>query len=151
MGVLAFPLLGEVFSAMRGNGAYRNQHPIVVSTVAAPDDQHFIMHCTRTPRCYTLTTPLKPRVLGSAAYNIAKVADGTALAGIEATPKIWDLAAALLILEEAGGVYAPLDDQPKLFPLVGVAQDYGRRSMPLMAAVSVGVWDEVFEGVRRKG
>ena len=132
VGVLTFPHMRETFAAMRGQGATRNQHPIAVSDVPAPDDEHFIMYCTRTPRRYTVTTPLKLRILGSAAYHIAKVADGTALAVIEATPKVWDLAAALLILEEAGVVYAPRDTQPKQFPLQTTHRAYARRTMPLL-------------------
>ena len=42
------------------------------------------MKCTRTDRLYQMRTPLKSRIMGSAAYHICKVADGTALAGVDA-------------------------------------------------------------------
>ena len=53
------------------------------------------------------------------------------LAALEATPKIWDLAAVWLILEELGCVIRPLADHP--FPMTPGAP-LGEASYPLMAA-----------------
>ena len=43
------------------------------------------------------------RMTGSAALNICRVADGSADAFFEFGPYIWDVAAAAVILKEAGG------------------------------------------------
>ena len=70
-------------------------------------------------------------MIGVASYNILLVAAGAALGGVEATPKIWDIAAAWVILQAAGGVYVPLEPEP-IFPLT-VGQDYGSRPFPCLA------------------
>ena len=57
---------------------------------------------------------LKARILGAAAYHLAKVADGTGLASVEATPKIWDLAAVDVIVREAGGFVTELDGRANM-------------------------------------
>lgn len=131
-GVVNFPLLGEIFTATLGGGALRNGEPIRVSA-APPDDEQLIMECTRTRKRWRFDLPLKSRVLGSAAYNVCKVADGTALACSEATPKIWDLAAAGLVLAEAGGVLGGHHGET-LLPLPAERLDYRDRPLPLLAA-----------------
>lgn len=133
VGVLAFPLLHEVFSGSIGFGATRNSSPIQSTTIQAPESEYLISTCTRTSQHYRLDTPLKVRNLGSAAYHLAKVADGSVLAGVESTPKIWDLAGAAVIVAEAGGVLTKIDGSP-LFPVAEERLDYKTRSMPVMAA-----------------
>lgn len=136
VGVLQFPLLRATYSAVYRGGAWLNGAPIRCATLETPDDEHFLMCCTRTPRRYQLRTPLKPRILGSAAYHIATVADGSAVAGIEATPKLWDLAAALLILREAGGIHRRLDDGGSVFPIAANPTDYANEAFPLLLAAN---------------
>ncbi|MCC6456472.1 MAG: inositol monophosphatase [Caldilineaceae bacterium] len=147
LGLLDFPLLHEVYEASYQRGAILNGRALATAADSYTTDQHFLMLCTRTPRRYTIDTPLKPRILGSAAYHIASVANGSALAGIEATPKLWDLAAALLILKEAGGGYQRLDNQQAVFPLAPVVASYEKRSFPLLTAANDKILDEVRKGV----
>ncbi len=146
VGVLGFPMLHEVYSATLRGRAFRNHEPITTDPNALPDDQQFLMQCTRTSRHYTIHTPLKPRILGSAAYHIASVAGGSALAAVEATPKVWDLAAAYLILLEAGGVMRSLN-QATLFPLDPSPRDYKNIAMPILAAANVACLQQVFNGI----
>jgi len=119
-----------------------------------PDNQHFITLCTRTLSRYQVDTPLKPRILGSTAYHLAAVANGSTLASVESTPKLWDIAAALLILTEANGCYQPLNDSPTIFPLVANAnsgsQDYERTSFPLLAAANQSVMDNLLKTITRR-
>lgn len=69
-------------------------------------------------------------MLGVATYNLLTVAMGTALAGVEATPKIWDIAAVWAIVQAAGGVWTPLEPEP-IFPLQP-GKDYSQRSYPTL-------------------
>jgi len=134
VGVVHFPALEEVFAATVGGGATCNGVAIhtLPDTTVLGDDQVF-MECTRTRRLFSVNLPFKNRILGSAAYHLCKVAQGCALGGIEGTPKVWDIGAAALILQEAGGVLQRLEpDTPPIFPLEGVAGEYGARSMPLV-------------------
>jgi myo-inositol-1(or 4)-monophosphatase len=76
--------------------------------------------------------------MGSAAYHICKVADGTAVAGVETTPKVWDLAAAYLIVTEAGGVITAIDGDP-IFPLPPDRRDYKERSITTLSAANAAM------------
>ncbi len=89
---------------------------------------------------------LKDRMLGSAAYHLCKVADGTALAGVESAPKVWDLAAATLILEEAGGQFMTVDRQ-RVFPLPPTLKDYCDLTYPVVAAASTATINELLDGI----
>ena len=56
--------------------------------------------------------PVKIRLLGVASLNLVSVAMGQTIAALEATPKIWDLAAAWLILQELQCSICWLDRDP---------------------------------------
>jgi len=143
VGVLSFVSLREQFSVSYGGGAWSNGKSIHTATAQKTDDQHFIMLCTRTPRRYRINSPLKPRIYGSAAYHLAAVASGSALAGIEATPKLWDIAAALLLVTEAGGTYRCLDQRSTIFPLPAESTNYLNETFPLITAANQSVLHEV--------
>ncbi|NJN29306.1 MAG: inositol monophosphatase [Synechococcales cyanobacterium RM1_1_8] len=66
--------------------------------------------------------PCKIRMLGVATYNLLTVALGSSLGGVEATPKVWDIAATWPIVQAAGGHWQGLSPGP-IFPLQ-VGQDY---------------------------
>lgn len=142
VGVVHFPLLQETYAAMAGLGATRNGEAIRSATDTQADDQQLIMQCTRTVEQYRVRTPLKARTLGSAAYHMCKVADGTALAGIETTPKLWDLAAVAVILRECGARLSLTDGDP-IFPIPPVRQDYGEQSITSMAAANQAIYTEL--------
>lgn len=59
---------------------------------------------------------LNPRVMGSTALDLAIVAEGVAAASLAVIPKVWDVAAGILLVEEAGGAVTSLDEAP-LFPV----------------------------------
>ena len=67
-------------------------------------------------------------MLGVATYNFLAVAAGASLGGVEATPKIWDVAAVWAIVHAAGGSWYSLRSEPT-FPAV-VGRDYGSYPMP---------------------
>ena len=65
-----------------------------------------------------------------ASYNFLTVAAGAVLGGVEATPKIWDIAGSWVIIKAAGGVWVPLESEA-IFPLE-VGKNYGSRSYPTL-------------------
>jgi myo-inositol-1(or 4)-monophosphatase len=75
--------------------------------------------------------PGKIRLLGVASLNLVSVAMGQTVAALEATPKIWDLAAAWLVLSE---LRCPLrwllQDPALLVP----GDDLARADYPVLAA-----------------
>lgn len=149
VGVLDFPLLGEQYQAMLGGGATRGIERLATSSLAAPDDEQFLMKCTRTDRLYRLATPLKSRIMGSAAYHICKVADGTALAGIEASPKVWDLAAAWLIVKEAGGAILTASGEA-IFPLAAEGRDYRTHAYITFTAANAAIMQHLMVAMQER-
>ncbi|MEH2294993.1 inositol monophosphatase family protein [Nostoc sp.] len=109
-------------------GAFLNHHPIHTS-VDNPSNNHFFNLCSRSTAVIQNGFPCKIRMLGVASYNFLMVATGATLGGIEATPKVWDLAGAWVIVQAAGGVWRSLKSEP--FPLSS-GEDYSDRSFPTL-------------------
>ncbi len=146
VGVVDFPLVQEQFAAVAGAGAWRSGAAIHTYTGDTIGDEQLLMKCTRTDRFLQINTKLKVRICGSAAYHLCKVADGTALAGIEATPKLWDFAAAWLIMIEAGGVMTDWQQRP-LFPLPAISQEYGAAPTPVFVAANPAIMQQLLDSV----
>ena len=149
VGVLHYPMLHETLTGAAGLGSKRNGSPIQSADTQLPDDESFVMLCTRSQRRYDLRSPLKPRIMGCASYHLAKLADGSALADLEATPKIWDLAAAQVILTEAGGILALQQGGP-VFPVPPSRLDYRRHSLPIVAAANDAMYEHIREAMRER-
>ncbi|MCS6844082.1 MAG: hypothetical protein NZ528_07145 [Caldilineales bacterium] len=145
--VLDFPALGHRFAAARGQGAWFQGRRL--QTPPAPDlhGNLFIALDSRAPRLLDVRLRLKPRVLGSAAYDLAAVGAGMAAASIQLTPKVWDLAGAWLVAEEAGAAVGTLLSGVEVFPLrPGV--DYGIAIFPLLFAADPTAWRQVRQATR---
>jgi myo-inositol-1(or 4)-monophosphatase len=134
MSVQYFPLLDELYTAKRDQGAWLNGNPIHTCPPDPGQPFGFFACCSRTHRRYSIDIPYKPRILGSAAYSFCLLARGAALIGLEVTPKIWDIAGAWLLVQEAGGVIQPLEGSAP-FPLA-VGQDYSQSNFPTFAAAT---------------
>lgn len=127
VGVIHAPLLGEVYHAIRGRGAFRNDQPIRVSEVKDPsaallatgfpfktgkgDPETYFRLVTEF-----LRTTHGVRRAGSAALDLAYVACGRVEAFFEIGLSPWDIAAGMLLVTEAGGRVAgwPGDSSPPL-------------------------------------
>ncbi len=143
--VAYFPLLEEVYVAIQHSGATRNGVPIHTSEADPTHNTAFALVCSRSLHRYRLRWRWKLRILGSAGYEMAMVARGVAIAALESTPKIWDLAAPMLLVSEAGGYWKTLEDTAP-FPLQA-GLDYGKRDFPLLAAASPSLWHTLREGI----
>jgi myo-inositol-1(or 4)-monophosphatase len=138
-GFVYFPQLQQTYhgywfgdSGLKGpTGAYRNRHPIHTSA-DNPSQNHLFTLCARSTDVLKQPFPCKIRLFGVASYNLLMVACGAALGGVEATPKIWDIAAGWAIVQAAGGVFVSLEPQP-IFPL-RIGEDYGSRPFPCLVA-----------------
>jgi myo-inositol-1(or 4)-monophosphatase len=131
---LYFPLIDELYTAGRGQGACLNGKPIAVSSPQSGARLAFFACCSRTHQRYQVSVPYKTRILGSAAYNLCAVARGAAVLSFEAAPKVWDIAGGSLLVEEAGGTVAALHGEPA-FPLIA-GTDYGLLDLPTLAAAT---------------
>ncbi|MFE4105137.1 inositol monophosphatase family protein [Almyronema epifaneia] len=112
-------------------GAFLNHQPVRVSE-AEPSGNQFFSLCARSTGVLQQPFPCKIRMLGVATYNLLTVAAGIALGGVEATPKIWDIAAVWAIVQAAGGQWIALEPAP-IFPLQP-GQNYQNRAFPTLVA-----------------
>jgi myo-inositol-1(or 4)-monophosphatase len=112
-------------------GAYLNHTPIHTSG-DSPSKNHLFNLCARSTDVLKAPFPCKVRIIGVASYNLLLVACGAALGGVEATPRVWDIAGVWSILQAAGGVYVSLTPE-SMFPLK-VGQDYGSIPFPCLVA-----------------
>ena len=120
----------ELFTATQGGGAFLNQRPMHVSSAQEPSQA---ILATGFPLNFDLSGHSlarfaqriqafkKVRMLGSAALSLAYVACGRADAYIEESIMIWDVAAGLLLVTEAGGFASGQESQQKAYALNVVA------------------------------
>jgi myo-inositol-1(or 4)-monophosphatase len=122
LGVVYDPIGEELFTAERGQGARLNGRPIQISTRGALMDALF---CTGFPYSIRddrgaqvkvfeafLTRARAVRRLGSAALDLCYVAAGRFDGFWEQELHAWDMAAGVLIVEEAGGRVTRYDATP---------------------------------------
>lgn len=113
MGAVYNPYTDELFFAARGKGATLNEKPIHVQQAASPAEvvaavgtmpyrKEFADELFRVMRRLYLEC-IDVRRSGSAALDLCYVAAGRVGLYCESGLKVWDYAAASLILEEAGG------------------------------------------------
>ena len=112
VGVVYDPITNELFSAERGRGAHLNGTPIHASATRSLEHTVFGMEWGRAlktrKRSARVFLPLLLRVMtgrtfGSAALSFCHVAAGRTDAHVHLSLSPWDVAAAALIVEEAGG------------------------------------------------
>lgn len=119
-GGIVLPMQGDLFLAERGQGATRNGQPIRVSpsdTLMASrlelDVSHQGHRAAVVQRFGGLIEAFgQVRVAGAATVGLAAVACGEADAYLHVGLKLWDHAAGVLMIEEAGGTVTRLDGSP---------------------------------------
>jgi len=110
-------------------GAFLNHQPIH-SSQEQPSPNHFFNICARSIAVLQNPIPCKIRMLGVATYNLLTVAAGWSLGGVEATPKIWDIAAVWVVTQAAGATWTTIAPDP-IFPL-NPGVDYSQRPYPTL-------------------
>jgi myo-inositol-1(or 4)-monophosphatase len=118
IGIVHAPALGETYAAVRGAGAFLNGKAIAVSKRAAFGEGARIAapaFVAERLRQAGLVFDLQPRI-SSLALRIINVASGALDAGYASGhANDWDIAAADLILEEAGGRLTSLDGREIIY------------------------------------
>lgn len=110
VGIMSFPALGQRWYARRGGGAWCNERPIRVSGVGELADAQLLCYSYQEMRDspYSrafeslLATVRRDRALGSV-WADGLVSDGSADAAVEIDVDPWDVAASMVVVEEAGG------------------------------------------------
>ena len=119
-GVVAVPRQHEVFCAFRGEGAFLNDSPIhtdesedtsrTLALLVPPHRHHEMLdgYIVRMRRFYEIISDV--RSIGSAALSLCYVACGRASMYYETALHIYDCAAGIVIVREAGGMVTLLSD-----------------------------------------
>ena len=134
LAVLDVPPLRQRIVAIRGQGAWRNGKPLQPPSLQTHPAGCASL-CSRSigvlQKLPHQRFPGKIRLLGVASLNLVSVAMGQTVAALEATPKIWDLAAAWLVLTELGCSLRWLQRSPEaLLP----GSDLSAADFPVLAA-----------------
>ncbi len=124
IGALFNPMTGELFWASHGCGAWLNGQPIRCSQTEAVASARLILRPDRLARAVTSQLPdvvIMQGAPNSIAYRVALVAAGRWDAVLSTGPKAdWDLAAAAVILHEAGGIATDLSEERIVFNRPGL-------------------------------
>ncbi len=120
-GAVYDPLHDHLFHAQRGQGAFLNGQPLQVSAVGSLENAILLLDWPRDQearqesasalrRLVPLTDAV--RSTGSAALSLCYLAAGWADLYFQYTLMPWDVAAGVLIIEEAGGQVSGMDGRP---------------------------------------
>lgn len=126
LGAVYDPMLDELFCAEKGKGAWLNDHRIKVtgtgelirslSVTGFPYDHDSEEMCRALELFKTFSLQAQAcRRLGSAALDLCYVAAGRLDIYFEIEVKTYDIAAGLVITEEAGGTITQFDGSPDMF------------------------------------
>ena len=116
LGVVSAPALGRRWWGVRGHGAFADGRPLAVSRVNRLDEAVVTFSDPASWRSRGRLDALL--ALAEAAWHVRAfgdfwghmlVAEGVADVAAEIGPRLWDLAAAQVIVEEAGGRFTGLD------------------------------------------
>ncbi len=132
---LIIPTLNKKFISIKGKGVWLNN-----KRVKAKNNIHnseCVSLCSRSIKILQKKPnsifPGKIRLLGVSSLNLTSVAMGQTFGAIESTPKIWDIAAAWLLLEELNCSIDWLETNP--IDLIS-GQDLSKINFPLIAGRS---------------
>lgn len=122
LGVISLPFLGSLYYAAKGQGAFRNEERVTTSCTESLNaaivsmGDYEIGHdaAEKNRTAFTLTTALatkvqRVRMVGSAAVDLAWVAEGKFDATIILANEPWDTSAGVLIAREAGATVLDRD------------------------------------------
>ncbi|PPE05684.1 inositol monophosphatase family protein [Holospora curviuscula] len=111
MGVIYDPIRDEVFWAQKGVGAFLDQYKLRLAhkrprnyiAMALPGPRHTSDQCTHILSLFQRFPQAVFRSFGSTSLHLAYVAAGRLDGSVEYATRVWDSAAGIIIIREAGG------------------------------------------------
>jgi fructose-1,6-bisphosphatase/inositol monophosphatase family enzyme len=114
LGVVYHPASKDMYTCIRGRGAFLNgrrlqvssidviERALIITEMGSQRSEDWILHKQCAMSALINLKPQAIRCFGAAALNLCQVASGRAEAYFEHGPYAWDLAAASLLCSEAG-------------------------------------------------
>ena len=116
LAVLYNPHSQEMYAAEQGSGAYLNGQPIQMREPQQPWVALASRSEIRRGEWQAFEDDFQVQTVGSVAYKLARIAAGYADLTFSLTPKNeWDIAAGVLLVQEAGGRVTEPDGTPFIF------------------------------------
>jgi len=149
VGVIFEPATESMFTAAKDTDAQLNASRITVSSEQINQNAGFGIDSHLTDELAgpvnKIMRQTKFRNLGSAALQLAYVAKGSLIGSIETAVRLWDIAAGVIITENAGGIVTNLAGE-KIFPVE--PEKYTGRTYCVLAAnkKSYAQLLEIFKG-----
>lgn len=117
LGAVYNPMTQELFYAMKDQGAWLNRSTIQCN---CPYQGKLKLLASRTEidkgEWSNFVKKTEVRAIGSIAYKLALIASGAAHSTFSLGPKSeWDIAAGVLLIQEAGGIVTDKSEQPFVF------------------------------------
>jgi myo-inositol-1(or 4)-monophosphatase len=117
LGIIHNPSTGDCYEAVRGGGTKLNGNPV---TAAHLPGEKLVVEASRSDMEKGRFTAFEPhleiRPCGSIAFKLARLAAGAADSVFSLTPKNeWDIAAGVMLVNEAGGIAARRSGDPFVF------------------------------------
>ena len=141
--LLEIPALNKRIIAISGQGVWLNNKQIPKEKLSL-NNNNCVSLCSRSIKILQLNPhksfPGKIRLLGVSSLNMVSVALGQTIGAIEATPKIWDLAAAWLVLSELDCSIKWLESDPSQ---IKSGQDLGSHNFPLLTTSSQAILNKL--------
>ena len=110
---------GDVYHARAGGGAFCNNQPLAkLGDGPLPTNSILVAMPSFFLRMFNFRDPIRRyigdiRSTGSIAHDLAQIADGVFKYAVQSRPWIWDVAAGVLLVQEAGGTVLELKASPK--------------------------------------
>ncbi|MFP3902970.1 MAG: inositol monophosphatase family protein [Armatimonadota bacterium] len=104
VGALYMPCFDQMFTAADGLGVFCNAHPIRVRDGHDIGPNELLTISSPSLGRWSLDISMKPRIFGCASFAMVSVAAGISRALIHSSYYIWDAAAALCMMQQAGAV-----------------------------------------------
>jgi myo-inositol-1(or 4)-monophosphatase len=156
VGVVYNPFRNELFRAAKNKGATLNRRPIQVSQTSELEKSLLVTgfaydRCQTTDNnyaefCYLTHLTQGVRRSGSAAKDLTDVACGRLDGYWERGINPWDMAAGIIIVEEAGGKISAYDESPFLIETGRILATNGHIHTPLSQALQrASAWSFQFE------
>ena len=135
-GVVYLPATNDCFAAGLDGPATLNGAPIHVMPPGPLHIESMLFGAADAHRLWQIDFPGKVRGLGSCAANFCFVACGSGVAAVNTDTALWDIAAALAILERAGGQATLLDGstEPRSPLPLAHMMDGSKLPSPILAA-----------------
>ena len=130
-GVVYLPATDDMFAVDLTGPATFNGEAIKVAPPGPFDNNSGMLSAGDIHSDWIIDFPGKVRALGSLAAHMCYVARGSSVASINTYASLWDIAAALPILQRAGGTTVLLDGSP--LPIADI-MDGSKFPQPIVSA-----------------